>query len=232
MNSQAQWEAGTSAEEMLRAALRWAKNPERKARLYRVALVRRVWHEVPWITRVLTELAERRVDGTFDPATLPRTLAQLAEGLLYAIQFKRDTARDSAAILSSPALAECERHLLAAGYAKPPDADRTAARFPPARLHELAWLALGTHFEWGEGIDVSVGNGFRPVTFAPAWRTETAVTLARQMYDSRDFGSMPILADALQDAGCDCEQVLNHCRATGAPHVRGCWVVDGVLGNT
>ena len=55
------------------------------------------------------------------------------------------------------------------------------------------------------------------------------VTLARQMYESLDFGAMPILADALQDAGCDSADILNHCRGPG-PHVRGCWVVDLVLG--
>ena len=72
------------------------------------------------------------------------------------------------------------------------------------------------------------GNPFRPVSFDPAWRTDTAVSLARGMYDSRDFGAMPILADALQDAGCEDEQVLLHCREPG-PHVRGCWVCDAVL---
>jgi hypothetical protein len=73
-----------------------------------------------------------------------------------------------------------------------------------------------------------VGNPFRPVTFSPSWRTDTAVSLARQMYESREFSAMPILADALQDAGCDSDDVLNHCRGPG-PHVRGCWVVDLVL---
>jgi hypothetical protein len=73
------------------------------------------------------------------------------------------------------------------------------------------------------------GNPFCPVTFSPSWRTDTAVSLARQMYDSRDFSAMPILADALQDAGCDSDDVLNHCRGPG-PHVRGCWVCDLVLG--
>jgi hypothetical protein len=72
------------------------------------------------------------------------------------------------------------------------------------------------------------GNPFRPVSFSPAWRTDTAVALARQMYESRDFGAMPILADALQDAGCDDADILEHCRGPG-PHVRGCWVVDLVL---
>ena len=45
----------------------------------------------------------------------------------------------------------------------------------------------------------------------------------------RAFERLPLLADALMDAGCDAEDVLNHCRAAG-PHVRGCWVVDRVLG--
>jgi hypothetical protein len=72
------------------------------------------------------------------------------------------------------------------------------------------------------------GNPFRPVSFSPEWRTSTAVALARQMYDSRDFSAMPILADALQDAGCDNADVLAHCRGP-VPHVRGCWVVDLML---
>jgi hypothetical protein len=72
-------------------------------------------------------------------------------------------------------------------------------------------------------------NPFRPVTFAPEWRSEAAVGIAAKMYDSRDFGNMPILADALQDAGCDHADILSHCRGDG-PHVRGCWVVDLVLG--
>jgi hypothetical protein len=73
------------------------------------------------------------------------------------------------------------------------------------------------------------GNPFRPVVFSPQWRTDTAVALARQMYESRDFGAMPILADALQDAVCDSEDILSHCRCDG-PHVRGCWALDLVLG--
>ncbi|VTR96243.1 Uncharacterized protein OS=Sorangium cellulosum (strain So ce56) GN=sce5710 PE=4 SV=1 [Gemmata massiliana] len=73
------------------------------------------------------------------------------------------------------------------------------------------------------------GNPFRPIEFSPAWRTSAATALAAQMYESRDFSAMPILADALQDAGCDSADVLGHCRGPG-PHARGCWVVDLVLG--
>ncbi|HEY1191735.1 MAG TPA: hypothetical protein VGE74_29150 [Gemmata sp.] len=69
----------------------------------------------------------------------------------------------------------------------------------------------------------------RSVTFSPEWRTATVQTVAAQMYDPRDFSAVPILADALPDAGGDCSDTLDHCRDEG-PHVRGCWVVDLVLG--
>jgi hypothetical protein len=75
------------------------------------------------------------------------------------------------------------------------------------------------------------GNPFRPVAFNPAWLTSTVLALARGIYDERAFDRMPILADALQDAGCDNDDILTHCRGPG-PHVRGCWVVDLVLGKT
>jgi hypothetical protein len=59
--------------------------------------------------------------------------------------------------------------------------------------------------------------------------TSTVLALAQGIYESRDFSAMAILADALQDAGCDSAEILDHCRGPG-PHVRGCWVVDLVLG--
>jgi len=82
----------------------------------------------------------------------------------------------------------------------------------------------------GRELRCIFGNPFRPVAFDPAWRTSTAIVLARGMYESREFSPMPILADALQDAECDSVDILDHCRGPG-PHVRGCWVVDLVLGN-
>ena len=75
------------------------------------------------------------------------------------------------------------------------------------------------------------GNPFQPVAFDPSWRTSTAVAIASTMYDSRDFAAMPLLADAFEDAGCNHADILDHCRGTG-PHVRGCWVVDLVLGKS
>ena len=73
------------------------------------------------------------------------------------------------------------------------------------------------------------GNPFRPVTIDPAWLTSTVVSLARPIYAERAFDRLPMLADALEDAGCDNADILNHCRQPGE-HVRGCWCVDSLLG--
>lgn len=75
------------------------------------------------------------------------------------------------------------------------------------------------------------GNPFRPVTVEPAWRAwndGTVPKLAQLIYDDRRVGDLPVLADALEDAGCTHADVLNHCRQP-AEHVRGCWVIDLLL---
>ena len=74
-----------------------------------------------------------------------------------------------------------------------------------------------------------LANRFRPVTVDPRWLSSTVIDLARTIYDERLYERMPILSDALMDAGCDNENILDHCRGPG-PHVRGCWVVDLILG--
>jgi hypothetical protein len=81
-----------------------------------------------------------------------------------------------------------------------------------------------------------VGNPFSPPRFEAAWRTSTVVALAQGIFDDRAFDRLPILADALLDADCDEEAVLRHCRGTelhakeSVQHVRGCWVVELILG--
>jgi hypothetical protein len=85
-----------------------------------------------------------------------------------------------------------------------------------------------------------IGNPFRPLSGKPAkrarrsrarpapappWRTAAVLGLAQSIYEERAFDHMPILADALEDAGCDNAELVEHCRS-GVPHVRGCWVID------
>jgi hypothetical protein len=73
------------------------------------------------------------------------------------------------------------------------------------------------------------GNPFRPVTADAAWLTSTVVSLAEGIYADRAFDRLPVLADALMDSGCENADILAHCRRDG-PHVRGCWVIDLLLG--
>ncbi len=76
-----------------------------------------------------------------------------------------------------------------------------------------------------------LGNPFRPVVADPAWLTPTVQSIAAALYADRSFDRLPIFADALEEAGCTNTDVLLHCRKPGE-HVRGCWVVDLVLGKT
>jgi hypothetical protein len=98
--------------------------------------------------------------------------------------------------------------------------------------------SLGCHFVLDSALERTAqtdvlrdifGNPFRPVKLDPRWLTPDVVELARGIYDSRAFDRLPILADATQDAGCDNADILDHCRSD-RPHVRGCWVIDLLLG--
>jgi hypothetical protein len=76
------------------------------------------------------------------------------------------------------------------------------------------------------------GNPFRPVVIDPswlAWNHGALVKMAQAIYDERAFHRLPVLADALEDAGCTTYYLLEHCRQRGF-HARGCWVVDLLLG--
>ncbi len=76
------------------------------------------------------------------------------------------------------------------------------------------------------------GNPFRPVPVAHswlAWNNGAIVQLAKAIYDGRRFEDMPVLAKALESAGCKDAEILGHCRGPG-PHARGCWLIDLLLG--
>ncbi|HKA54599.1 MAG TPA: hypothetical protein VKJ47_13145, partial [Candidatus Binatia bacterium] len=80
------------------------------------------------------------------------------------------------------------------------------------------------------------GNPFRPASLDPAWRTPAVVSLATAAYEERNLPAgtldpdrLAVLADALEEAGCDNADLLSHLRGPG-PHVRGCWVIDLLLG--
>src|SRR5262249_27242288 len=117
--------------------------------------------------------------------------------------------------------------------ADPPDS-------PAARVRELARALRDLRRATGAGsgeragqaalLRCVLGNPFRRVAVDPAWRTwdgGTIPRLARAAYDDRGFDCLPVLADALEEAGCTDAAMLEHLRGPG-PHVRGCWVVDAL----
>ncbi|QEL13424.1 hypothetical protein [Limnoglobus roseus] len=92
----------------------------------------------------------------------------------------------------------------------------------------------GWHGELGWFCDVIrcvFGNQYRHATFNPRSSRKKAVAFAQAIYDERAFDRLPALADILQEMGYEDPAVLAHCRSAG-PHVRGCWVVDLVLGKS
>jgi hypothetical protein len=219
--SEDKWEAATDIETMLEIPL--VVQHRRKVRLFGAACCRQLgaWLLHPRVLKAL-DAAERYADGKITDDTLSKWSREAVRA--------RDTcdtrtqrfdftpewiAYHAVAYLTTPNRYGGWR-MVASNILRREELFRDAIPDLHARL-----LAL---------LRDIFANPFRPVDFSPSWRTDTAVTLARQMYESREFSAMPILADALQDAGCDNDDILNHCRDATLTHVRGCWVVDLVLG--
>jgi hypothetical protein len=193
----------------------------RKLRLFACAWGRDVWRQLSdERSRDAILIAERFADGE---ATFAELRAAHRDALDVCLAFqliprrRRDGAnrRETYGNWTAKAAAEVAR------CASDPELDVRAVG------DSIPWksatrYALSNHLR-------DIFNPFRSTTFDPQWRTSTALALAQYAYDSGDFSAMPILADALQDAGCGDDEVLNHCRGE-FPHVRGCWVLDAILG--
>ena len=215
------WATGTDPHAML-SLLRGREVSPRKVRLFAAACCRRVW---PLLadprSRSAVEAAERCADGDLPGdqlAALGRAAVEAADQAARDAEEAEDDTpyrvAEAAAFAASDEADVLERVARgAAYYAADP-------RLPETAAERAAQASL---------LRCVVANPLRPTPFSPEWRTSTAVTLAAQMYESRDFSAMPILADALMDAGCNNNDILEHCRGL-EPHVRGCWVVDLVLG--
>ncbi len=111
----------------------------------------------------------------------------------------------------------------------------TRPRNPSGAMLEALTIVTGRDNPWNDEVLAMIRDAygprlFRRVAFKPSWRTSDTVGLARGIYHDRAFDRMPVLADALTDAGCEVEQVTDHCRSAG-PHIRGCWVLDLALDN-
>ncbi len=202
---------------------------QRKFRLYAVACCRSIWHLLEGEpARCAVEVSERFADGNATNSERRAAALLSAEGQ-HGTHYWAEAAAAGAVGTLQPRLLR-----LVLQHATHGVGDAVAPRVPGQALtaDQSAVRAQMTRAECANQAvllrDI-FGNPFRPVAFSTNWRTDTAVTLAAQMYELRDFSAMPILADALQDAGCGNENILAHCRGPGS-HVRGCWVVDLLTG--
>lgn len=231
--TEAEWLAATD----LWVLLPWVDQiSERKSRLLAVACCRRIMHLIPAKeSRECVEAAEQYANGLLSDDELDVAIEASIRGARAV--GRNYTPAEREAMLAVERVHRCVPTGRSGMYMWVRQALALARRFPegvpPDVVNMYEGLEAECECEQARQMELLrdiFGNPLRPVTFSPEWRTDTVLTLARQMYDSRDFSAMPILADALQDAGCGSEDILNHCRDANATHARGCWVVDLVLG--
>lgn len=231
----AEWRAATSPIQMVPRLP--ADTSDRKLRLYAAACCRHYWAEVPWdgADEVL-DAAERYADGLAGYADLRATIARVAGP---EVPPQDHPARPCvalglegaalAALTGSPSPPAVRADLLRCvmGHPFPRPAPKPRRGLGAAVVSALArWVSGSPQQPTADADTGPVG-----VVFEPEWRTEAVVALSRGIYDDRAFERLPVLADALEDAGCADPDILAHCRG-GGPHARGCWVIDAALGAT
>jgi hypothetical protein len=200
-----------------------ASRSERKRRLLSCAFARRVLSLIPDERyRTAIEVAERYADGLATEQELRATRRTINNA------WRNREFTEAGNHAATAVLATLSKEAVGAVHSLEPAA---AAR---ASLTRPNWDA--GHKEESLALCLLArdvfGNPFRPVIIDSAWLTwndGTIPKVAQAIYDERAFERMPILADALEDAGCDNADILNHCRQPGV-HVRGCWVLDLLLG--
>ena len=207
-----EWTTSEDPDALLDAAKALKLLPARKARLFAGGCFRLVWDLVGADDiRLAVDMSDARADKKIDQPELERHQ--------YPMTVPSDTVRSWLAVaIQSLATANLNPSYVAwqVRTATENDTYRHARRGIPCPAQ-------------AELVREVVGNPFRPAALDPRWRTADVVGLARGIYEDRAFDRLPLLADALMDAESDDEDILSHCRAAG-PHVRGCWVVDLVLG--
>lgn len=190
--------------------------PARKWQLFSLACVRRisgVFRDSR--TLALLDASEQFIEGTIPAEELPRQRRE-ANSPENPDRGDDERAQSGYNALHSVTRGDAQGAMHAASEA------RYAAENPHAE--SLAQAAL---------VREVFGNPYRLTPPDPAWldwNSGTVVLLARGIYEDRAFDRMPILADALEDAGCANTDILEHCRGAHE-HVRGCWVLDLLLGN-
>jgi hypothetical protein len=222
-----EWQACEDVGAMFR--FMWKTGKYRKSRLFAVAACRRVMH---WMvderSRNAIDISEQYADQQVGRKALSAarrdafSASKLAEGQQETAGWSRDY---HAAVI---ALHVCADHRSEESRMTVlSSAANAASLVEHVEGPEAARSERGYQYRMFRDI---FGNPFRPVSFSDEWRTSDVILLARGIYAERAFDRMPILADALQDAGCDADNILTHLRDVTATHVRGCWALDLVLG--
>jgi hypothetical protein len=188
---------------------------ERKLRLLTVAAARLVWDAITPEMREAVETAERLADGL-----APAEELQWFRDRLYPMQFGRGPAAVRRWGMTGP-----DRDAFCLVFAATYRAEMVR-RLPNGGVWMVGSAAYADRV--APLVRDIVGDPFLPATFDPAWRTADVIGVTEAAYEGRAFDRLPILADALEDAGCQDAAVLGHCRGSG-PHSRGCWVVDLIL---
>jgi hypothetical protein len=210
-----EWLAGTNPQPML--TFLQGKVTDRKLRLFACACCRRLWPLVSCSVaeRRAIELAERYADGLASY----EELSEAEETLSYSGGFT-----DTAAHIAAQSI--WNGHMTATECAEV--ATWTVFHYCSGDEAGKAASENEERMAQADLLRDLLGNLFRPQTLDAAWLTSTVVSLTQAIYDERAFERMPILADALEDAGCTNAEILNHCRKP-ALHVPGCWVLDLLL---
>jgi hypothetical protein len=216
--TEAEWKICTDPRPML-AFLR-SNSTQRKLQLFGCGCYRYIWHLLTdEKTRAAVEMAEAVADRE-GPISIAREqpAPRDADDLFYNPVLEPDPIHELVTermeeVIQAVALEKHKKYLR--------DLTQVHPRFETEKEAEKLADLIRDIF----------GNVFRPVTCDPAWRTANMIARAQSIYDDRAFDRLPILADALEDAGCDNSDILNHCRQPGE-HVRGCWVVDLLLGKS
>jgi hypothetical protein len=189
----------------------------RKTRLCMVAYCRSIWHIMTdERCRHAVEVAERFADDPAAEADLKAAIKGLPTPRRDYGALHKTAPQDAARSCTS----RKEKFLLASLV----QVHALTAMAWQNCPHDPKTATESTTFQAGVIRDI-FDNPFRPVAFDARWRTADVLGIARGIYEDRAFDRLPLLADALMDAGCDQEGILAHCRSE-EPHVRGCWVVD------
>ena len=201
---------------------------DRKLRLFAAACCRRAWHLFAPLSRVAIETSERFADGA---ATCDQLLCadygnrEVAPGgILHILGSTWETMAKviAANAVHRPVELSCVRLILEQlpiAVRENPHSWESWFGWNKARRAHIRYLQCVFALAKPEPHDRTT-----PFPVSP-----TCIDLAQAIYTDRTFDQLPILADALEDAGCTNTAVLDHCRQPGE-HIRGCWVVDRVLG--